>query len=159
MLERLGAPAGTIVMVTDGEDHGPDPSPVVASLLKQGFVVHGVCVGGSAPTPVNQRDWTSRTRPLLDDEGAPVLTRARPECMRRWVDEGRGCLWQMTGAAIELPAVRMDIVTGTAPLPLGSATGSLSITMHLALLAAVLLALDALLGLLPRRAGSGPGQQ
>ncbi len=149
MLERVGAPAGAIVVVSDGEDHGPDLNPVARKLLKQGFVVHGVCVGGATPTPANRRDWTGRTRPLLDDEGRPVLTRARPESVRRWVDEGRGRLWRVTSTAVRLPAARRDIVTGTAPLPLGGATGSLSITVHLALLAAVLLALDALLGLLP----------
>jgi len=91
LVERDGGPAA-VVLVSDGEDHGPDPAPLARRMRRDGGIVHTVVVG--SPEGVELRGV------LLDEA---VLTRARPERMARWAAAGGGGAWSVSPGRTALP--------------------------------------------------------
>jgi len=94
LVEREG---GAVILVSDGEDHGPAPDEGLEALRRAGAVVHTVTVG----TPVGAR--VDRATPAGGD---PPLSRARPQAMAEWARSGGGRAWTAPGG---LPA-RADLV-------------------------------------------------
>jgi Ca-activated chloride channel family protein len=146
-LQRAGAPTGAVVLVTDGEDHGPPATREVKELRRCGFALHAVCVGGQAPAAVLERDLKDELTPKTDKDGRKVMSRARPAEMQRLSADGGGRFWSVSPAGVSLPASRAAITDATRDVALPGAGGGTSLFAWLCLLAAALLATDAALGL------------
>jgi len=144
LLERVGAAAGAIVLVSDGEDHGPPLSPVARALRRRGILTHCICVGGTDGVPLYMRDFRGELVPKLDAEGRQVITRARPEVVRRCARDGSGRCWSVSQSSRHLPASRTEIVEGAQVLR--RQIGALDLLPHFCILAVLLLACDVVLG-------------
>lgn len=161
LLERSGAAHGVIVLVSDGEDHGPPPADAAAELLKHGIVTHCICIGGEAPAPVLVRNLSGAHTPKLDAQGNPVTTRARPAAMRAWAAKGGGRSWAMSPTATQRPGTRRAIISGPSAARLsgallrqgflGHARASLDLSPYFYLLAILLLAVEMVIGIRPPR--------
>ena len=146
MLARAGAASGAVIVLTDGEDYGPSLDDIAAEARYNGFVVHGVCIGGTAGAQIMKPDFAGRVRPVVGPGGQRVISRADPQAMRRWARAGGGSLWTIAPSGAVLPDRRQQIVPSRAG-PAGRGGTALTLIPFVAAAAACLLLLDALMGL------------
>ncbi len=100
LLERDGGP-GAVLLVSDGEAHGADPTAAVRHLRRQGSVLHTVLVGTEQGTELPATPG-----------GTPVSTRARPQAMAAWASAGGGRAWHAGFSVEEMPRTRSEITPG-----------------------------------------------
>ncbi len=82
--------AGAVVLVTDGEDHGPESMEAVRRMRGDGTPVHTVAVGTETGSEL-------RGLPAGDPDTADaVWTRARPDYLARLATAGGGKAWTPT---------------------------------------------------------------
>ncbi len=135
LLSAEGQGPGAIILVSDGEFHAAPQPGDLRRLVGGGAVLHTVTVGseGGALLPA------APGRPA-------VMTRARPDRMRRLAEQGGGRHWRVGPAQVSLPRRREDIlpprVTGSAARRSGK---GLRLAPALYVLAALLLAAERLL--------------
>ena len=150
LLERAGSASGAVVLVSDGEDHGPPLAPVLVAARQRGAVVHCVCVGGESPAAVQTPDLRGALHPKLDAGGLPVFSSARPDRMLRWAEAGGGRSWRVSPTFVTLPSHREQVVRGAGRVELADRLAGLDLTPHVCLLAALLALLDIGVGLRAR---------
>jgi len=142
VLRRDAAGAGIVVLVSDGEDHGPTPLPVIQKSNASGIVVHTLTVGSVAGARLADLPPT----PFAEPRTEAVLTCARPEQMAAWAQAGGGRAWSISPQATALPARKSDIVPRHAAKAVCRRQGSaMELSMWLYLVAAGLLIGDWLL--------------
>jgi len=135
IMERHGGP-GAVVLISDGENHGPDPTPAIQRLRQAGNIVHTVVVGTEEGTQLS----TSVV-------GDAVVTRARPEQMAAWAREGGGRAWRLGKGTEPVTASADDLL----PLSVARAAArrvgtSRDVGWTLFLAAALLMAWDSVRG-------------
>jgi len=84
-----GPDGGVVVLLSDGEDHGPPLLPAVEALRARRCVLHAVTVG----TPAGAR----LSPPPAGAPPGGVHTRARPGAMAAWARAGGGAAWRPDG--------------------------------------------------------------
>ena len=89
--EREPKRARIVVLLTDGEDHGNDPSPLAARLKRNRIALSAVAVGTAHGALIPQYDELgSISRYLNDASGSPVVSRADPERIRELAKRAGG---------------------------------------------------------------------
>ena len=146
LLRRSGATNAAVVLISDGENHGPAPFSAAVELRRRRIVTHCVCVGGEAATPVLERDLGGNPVPGLDAQGDPIVTRARPDDMREWAEAGGGRPWSVSVDTVDLPATRRDVLQGDPAWMAGAVLGGRELSTYLCLTAILMLSADLLLG-------------
>ena len=132
VLAREGG-AAAVVLVSDGEDHGPSPEAAIRDMRRAGAVVHTVTVGSA--------DGVRLPLAVPAEADALPVTRARPEAMAAWARLGGGHAWS---APARLPALADSIVPRSVELAAARRDGRLrELGAWLYAAAALLLALSA----------------
>jgi hypothetical protein len=75
-----------VVLVSDGENHGPSPEGAIAAIRQAGGVVHTIVVGSAAGVRLSLA--------VPAETGQTPLTQARPEAMAAWARLGGGRAWR-----------------------------------------------------------------
>lgn len=90
-LQRAESASSLVVLVTDGDDLGPDPAATVAALRESGarLVVVGVGTEAGSTVPVLDRDAQSYVE-LTDGSGQPVITRLNAPFLQALSEEAGG---------------------------------------------------------------------
>lgn len=112
------AGGAVVVLVSDGEDHGPSPQGLLRRMRRAGAVVHTIVVGSAAGVLLPSMPPGEAASPPGEATSPPV-TRARPEAMAAWARAGGGRAWAAAGAlptradrvvprAVRLAAARRD---------------------------------------------------
>ncbi len=98
-----------IILVSDGENHEDDPTPVIARAREQGVVIHTVGVGTKqgAPIPVYQNNQLSGF--LRDSQGNTVITRFDETMLRNIAQQGEGIFHTSTGPDLGLNRILQQI--------------------------------------------------
>jgi hypothetical protein len=133
VIERDGGP-GVVVLLSDGEDHGPDPTAEVRRMREAGTLTHTVVIGSS--------EGVALRGVFLD---GPVMTAARPQPMAEWAEAGGGRAWSIGPDGARLPDSPNSVVprrTARAAARRSGAARDVSSVFYL--VAALLLAGDVL---------------
>ena len=149
LLKRSGASRAAVIVVSDGEDHGPSLGPVLREMERGGFACHSVCVGGTEPAPVPEFRLSDGFSLRRTESGKPVLSAARPEAMRRWARRGDGRFWRVAPRERTAPHSRKELVIGTGLEGLRAAEGTFALSPWLCGLALALLLADVALSVKP----------
>jgi len=144
VLENAGS--GVVVLLSDGEDHGPPAEKAVRDLRRLGFVTHCICIGREAPAPVFEPTLKGGPAPKLDAAGKPVMSRARPEALAALAEAGGGRFWSVSPSGADLPTSRADLVASADPAVLASRGAAVNLLPWLCLLAVAFMAADLLAG-------------
>ncbi len=99
-LEERRDAARVILMISDGEDHGPSYSSALRALTNDGVLIFTVGIGteNGARIPIYER----RTNDLIgyhrDRQGREVVTRLEPETLREIAAAGNGNYYEINSA-------------------------------------------------------------
>lgn len=90
-LERAASTGSIIILVTDGDDLGPEPATAIGALRRSGarLIVVGVGSPQGSTIPVLDRDAQTYVD-LVDESGRPVVTRLNQPLLRRIAEESGG---------------------------------------------------------------------
>ncbi len=97
--EETGA-ANVILMVSDGEDHGPDYQSALRELIVNDVIIFTIGVGTTdgARIPVYHRDTGELLGYHRDRQGQEVVTRLEPETLREIARQGNGRYYEISSA-------------------------------------------------------------
>jgi Ca-activated chloride channel homolog len=87
-----------LLILSDGEDHGSDPLPVLQQLRGQGVYVFTVGIGTSAggTIPVYDGNTGRLLEYMRDAAGQVVTTRLMPDVLRTIADSGQGTYYEIS---------------------------------------------------------------
>lgn len=83
-------PFGTILILTDGEDHEGGALEMAARAREQGLRVHTIGIGSSSGTTIMEPVAGNNSRVKRDRSGQEVLTRMNPEILAGIAQQGGG---------------------------------------------------------------------
>lgn len=89
LFERAGTDSGTVILVSDGENRGGTVDQALEAARERNVRIHTVLVGTLAGGPIPAEDGSFR-----DDDGRVVVSRARPEDLRRIASETGGSYFE-----------------------------------------------------------------
>ncbi|MCC5926670.1 MAG: VWA domain-containing protein [Bacteroidetes bacterium] len=93
--------ARVILLISDGEDHGPDTTELKQQLVSRNIYIHTVGIGTTAGATIPVHDPnTGRLLDYVRDRNDQIVTtRLEPALLRQFADAGRGQYYEISRSA------------------------------------------------------------
>jgi Ca-activated chloride channel family protein len=101
-LKETGQQNNVLVLISDGEEHEGDLDVMISEAARAGVFIYAIGVGTPDGGLVPHAEFPNE--PTLDRQGQPVISRLRPEVLRK-LSEETGGRFVMAGSGADIPAI------------------------------------------------------